>query len=494
MAEKYILKDTEPVSLLHYFEDISAIPRGSGNEKGIADYLEAFAKNHGIYCVRDVYNNIFMKKPATPGREKSPAILLQGHVDMVCEKTSDSTHDFLTDPLKLKFDGEWLSAEGTSLGGDDGVAVAAMLAVLDPANGVEHPALECLFTVDEEVGMIGASNFDYSEVSAGMLLNLDSEDEGIAIIGCAGSSNSVLSYKANTVPLYGKCIEIKMSGLVGGHSGNDIDNERKNSIKFLTRILSALYDESPFNLVAISGGDKDNAIPREARAIIAVTEPTAAENRIKEIFDSFRGELISDDAGCRVYVNKAKSADISDGVMFDYKSTSSVLTMVTLAPNGVWSRDVVNDMVEASTNLSSIRVSDGTVFVPFMNRSSRESRLHEIENQISKTARAVGADYRQTDSYPGWQPERNTKLQKIYSECYSALYPDAPKARFMLIHAGLECGIIGGGLRRAKGNDFAFDAISIGPDMCDIHSPNEKLCIPSVERFWHILLEMLKNI
>lgn len=494
MTQRYILSEVEPKSLLRYFEEISAIPRGSGNEKGIADYLEGFAKNHGLYCMRDRYNNIFIKKPATNGKEDSPAILLQGHVDMVCEKSSDSAHDFLTDPLKLSFDGEWLSAEGTSLGGDDGVAVAAMLAVLDPENAVEHPALECLFTVDEEVGMIGASSFDYSEVSAGMLINLDSEDEGVVIIGCAGSSSSVLSYSYDTVPLYGKCIEVSLGGLIGGHSGNDIDKERKNSIKFLVRILSAFYDESPFNLVTISGGDKDNAIPREAKAIIAVTDPDEAGERIKEIFNSFRGELVADDAGCRVYVNKAKSADISDGKMFSYKSTSTVLSMITLSPSGVWSRDVKNNMVEASTNLSSVRVGGGAVTIPFMNRSSRESRLHEIENQISKVARVTGADYRQTDSYPGWQPEYDTKLQKLYAECYSELYPEAQPARFMQIHAGLECGIIGGGLRAVKGSDFAFDAISIGPEMRDIHSPNERLCIPSVERFWHILLAILKKI
>ena len=296
---EYIITNKTPLKLFNYFEEISAIPRGSGNEKGIADYIENFAKARGLFCIRDEANNVFARIEATSGRESESAILLQGHTDIVCEKNSDTVHDFEKDPLKLYIDEKgWLRARGTTLGADNGVAVALMLLVLD--GGLEsHPAVECLFTTSEEVGLDGAKAFDYSVVKATGMINLDSEAEGIVTVSCAGGIRSDLMMKPEKIDFEGVALEIKLSGLAGGHSGAEINCGRANANKLMGRILVSLLGQVKYNLVTISGGSKDNASPRECRAVIALSENDAekAKCAVKALADAIYAELISDSLG-----------------------------------------------------------------------------------------------------------------------------------------------------------------------------------------------------
>lgn len=290
----FVIQGREPLSVFHFFEEISAIPRPSYHESGIADYLVSFAKARGLECYRDATNNVLIKKPSTMGKENIPAVLFQGHTDMVCEKNADVEHDFLTDPLKLYVDGKMLRAKGTTLGADNGIAVATMLALLD-GEIPEHPAMECLFTTAEEVGLDGANNFDYRLISARRLVNMDSEALGRITAGCAGGLRSDIALPCRVKNFAGRAIRVSVSGLMGGHSGENINSGRANANKLMGRLLAALYGEQKFALVSLSGGSKDNAIPRECEAILAVCDADAAIDCLSEHAAEIANELSQDD-------------------------------------------------------------------------------------------------------------------------------------------------------------------------------------------------------
>lgn len=479
---EYIINNKKPEKLFRLFEEISAIPRGSGNEKGIADYIEDFAKARGLFCVRDEADNVFARIEASEGRENEPAILLQGHTDMVCEKNSDTEHDFERDPLKLYIDEKgWLRARGTTLGADNGVAVALMLLVLD--GGLEsHPAVECLFTTSEEVGLDGAKAFDYSVVKATGMINLDSEAEGIVTVSCAGGIRSDLMMKPNKIGFKGEALEIKLSGLAGGHSGAEINCGRANANKLMGRILVTLLGQVKYNLVTIEGGSKDNAIPRECRAVIALSadDTEKAKMAIGELTDAIYAELSDCDKAMKVECSTVAPAD----TMLDDTYTRFASTVPAVATNGVMamSRDI-EGLVEYSRNLGVIRDDGENLEFIFSSRSSVESRIDASSAELDALAAITGCTTKHYSRYPGWKYEKESVLRDKYVE--SAKRVLGKDAIVEAIHAGLECGII-------KSNIPYMDIISIGPDMRGIHSPDEELDLDSFARLWDTIEDMLK--
>lgn len=480
---EYVIQGRKPESVFRYFEEISAIPRGSYNESGIADYLCAFAKSRGLAYFRDAHHNVLIKAPASADRTDAAPLLLQGHTDMVCEKNSGTVHDFLRDPLKLYVDGSYLRARGTTLGGDDGIAVAVMLALLD-GEVKTHPAYECLFTTAEEVGLDGAHAFDYSRLSARRLLNLDSEEFGVVTAGCAGGVRSDLSLACLPEPLRGSCLEVRISGLAGGHSGENINCGRANANKLMGRLLAALLEKYPdTHLVRLTGGAKDNAIPREAAAVAAVSDPAGAKRLLEDLAAELAAELGAEDRGFRVAV---LPADGTVTGMLPADVTRGAVTLLACVANGVleMSRKVPG-LVEFSRNLGVVRQEEGKLVFVFSSRSSIEGQLDASMRELDLLAAAVGATVRHHNRYPGWNYAEHSAIREAYLSAFRAV--TGTEARVNVIHAGLECGVI-----REHVPDM--DMISVGPDMRNIHSPDEALDLDSTERFWKVLERVIPEL
>ena len=478
MAMEYIIKGREPKKLFEFFEDICAIPHGSGNEEAVAKMIEAFALEKGHFCFRDGANNVFVRMSGSAGRESEPALLLQGHTDMVCEKNSDTVHDFLRDPIKLQLEGSRLSAKGTTLGADNGVAVALMMAVLD--GGIEsHPPIECLFTTNEEVGLDGAKAFDYSVVNADRMINLDSEEEGVVTVSCAGGLRSDLSLKVTRVGFKGHAYEIKVAGLAGGHSGAEIHCGRANANKLMGRILFELSKVNDLYIAYIEGGSKDNAIPRECRAVVSVADETAAVS-FKKVTNDILGELRECDRNARI----SMSAIDAPEVMIDREGSARIISVINIAANGVLEMsEEIEGLVEFSRNLGVIKTDGDRVDLIFSTRSSVESRIDASQSELDNIAAMVDASVRHYSRYPGWKYEKNSPLREKYVDVAREIFGKEPTV--MAIHAGLECGII-------KSHIPNMDMISIGPDMKGIHSPDEELDLDSFARFWGLIVNMLK--
>lgn len=480
---KYIIDGYRPKALFRFFEEISAIPRGSGNEGGVAEYIKKFAQERGLYCYCDEINNVFVRLPASEGRENSPTLLLQGHTDMVCEKNADTVHDFEKDPLSLYIEDGFLRARGTTLGGDDGIAVAAMLAVLD-GEIKEHPPIECLFTVMEEVGLDGANNFDYSQISARRMINLDSEQEGHMVAGCAGGLRSDVSFCGKRESFEGYAVEISVKGLMGGHSGENINDSRANANKIMGRVLAALSEAYDIRLVSIKGGSKDNAIPRECSAKIACSDRYGIFSEIEKLERDIKRSLAQADAN---FTLTATDSEVED-YMLDEKTSADIISFTDQVQNGVLHMsDSVEGLVEFSRNLGIISTDDSSdtrnVSLVFSSRSAKEEQLDLSMSELDATSKEYGYGVRHYARYPGWD----------YAP-YSCLRDDCLKAareilgydaKVDVIHAGLECGIISSHIPD-------MDIISIGPDIIDIHSPSEKLDLASCERFWKILEIMVR--
>ena len=474
---EYIIKGYQPQKLFEYFEEICAIPHGSGNEAGIADYLVAFAASHGLAYHRDAVNNVFIKAPATKGLEDRPAILLQGHTDMVCEKNNDTVHDFLRDGLKLFVEDGWLGARGTTLGGDDGIAVAMMLAILD--GQMPHPAVECLFTVEEEVGLLGAESFDYSLVSAKRMINMDSEDESVVTAGCAGGLRTDLSIPVTYEAAKGTAVEIKIGGLAGGHSGADVHLGRANANKLMGRLLLALSKEFDFGLCALEGGSKDNAIPRECTAVVCGKGLLSMPAKVAKLTNEIKSELCAADAG---FFMQCKTLATPD-VCMDKDSTARVVCAMGTVANGVLAMsNNIEGLVEYSRNLGIVRTEQGSVHLTLSSRSAIESQLDASIDDLDALATLCKGSARHHSRYPGWSYAVESPLRDQYLTAYEGLFGKTPEVS--VIHAGLECGII-----RSKLPDM--DMISVGPNMRDIHSPAERLDLASCERFWQVIAKML---
>ncbi len=475
---KYIIDGYRPSALFRFFEEISAIPRGSGNEGGVAKYIKRFAKERGLYCYCDEINNVFVRLPASKGRENSPTLLLQGHTDMVCEKNADTEHDFEKDPLSLYIENGFLRASGTTLGGDDGIAVAAMLAVLD-GKIKEHPTIECLFTVMEEVGLDGANNFDYSQISARRMINLDSEQEGHIIAGCSGGLRSDVSFCGKREGFEGYAVEISVKGLMGGHSGENINDSRANANKIMGGVLASLSETYDIRLVSLKGGSKDNSIPRECRAKIACSDRYGIFSEVEKLERKIKEELGEADAD---FTLTASDSEI-ENYMLDAKTSDDIIAFTDNIPNGVLRMsDTVEGLVEFSRNLGIISTDDRadtrTVSLVFSSRSAKEEQLDQSMSELDEASKRYGYGVRHYARYPGWEYSTSSCLR---DDCLKAAKEVLGyDAKVDVIHAGLECGIISSHIPD-------MDIISIGPDIIDIHSPSEKLDLVSCERFWKIL-------
>ena len=475
---QYVIKGRNPESVFRFFEQIAAIPHPSFGEERIADYLVAFSKERGLEYYRDALHNVLIKKPGTPGRESEPPVLLQGHTDMVCEKNGDCDHDFDRDPLRLFVEGDLLGARGTTLGGDDGIAVAMMLAVL-AGELSSHPPVECLFTVCEEVGLNGAQGFDYSRISARRMINLDSEDLGIITAGCAGGLRSELTLAAERIPFFGECIKISLSGLMGGHSGVDIATGRANANKLMGRLLARLSKCGATRLVSLSGGSKDNAIPRECEALVSVWNAQEAIGVVRGETERISAELVAEDGFFAVSAVAANAP----ATMLGARETACALAVLG-APNGVleMNRDV-KDLPEYSRNLGVIRTEGEKITFVFSTRSSMESRLDASIDELDALAAVTGCATRHHSRYPGWSYAPVSPLREAYQAAFLAV--TGREATVNVIHAGLECGIIYSHIPE-------MDIISVGPDMKDIHSPNERLDLASVEIFWKTVEKLIE--
>jgi dipeptidase D len=474
----------EPGLVWKHFAEISRIPRGSTNEKAIAAHLVATAKKLGLEAEQDACGNVLVRKPASPGHEQAPSLCLQGHMDMVCEKNKDTAHDFLKDPLKLVRDGNFLRASGTTLGADNGVAVAACLAVMEDKS-LSHGPLELLFTVDEETGLTGANNLQPGFVRSGTLLNLDSEDEGELYVGCSGGRDNTGTWTAeyDDAPAGGAGLLVSVKGLKGGHSGLEIHTGRGNALKMITRVLLALQGLGA-RVARIEGGNKRNAIPREAEAAVWVPRAKAAEAAecVAKMHAVIAAEVST------VEPNLAIACAPARGVRKVLKRALQKKVLLTLAglPHGVlrMSADIPG-LVETSTNLAIMQTGRKAVSIQTSQRSSVASELDEASQMVRSVFELGGASVTGSHGYPGWKPNLASPILKLAKSTYKALYGKEPEVK--AVHAGLECGIIG---EKYPG----MDMVSFGPTMREVHSPNEHLYIDTVGKFWTFLVTLLKNV
>ena len=475
----------EPKAVFDIFAQINQVPRPSKHEERISRWLQDFAAAHGIECMADEAMNVIMRVPATPGYENHEGVILQAHMDMVCEKNGDKVHDFEKDPIEAVIKGEWLHANGTTLGADDGIGVAAALAIItDPK--VKHGPLECIFTVDEETGLTGAEALDPKHMKSRILLNLDSEDEGEIFIGCAGGMDTIVKmwYDLEPAPEEATAYRVTVKGLKGGHSGDDINKNLANANKLLTRILWEATGRYDLALYDFQGGNLRNAIAREATAVVYLPNECCEGfvSFCKEMEGNFRNEYQVADPGITVVAEKA---EIQPDVVIDEVSQFELLNALYACPHGVieWSQTIPN-FVETSTNLASCKKREGYFFIQTSQRSSIDSAKENVANMVETIFNLAGADVEHTDGYPGWTPNPKSKICDIAVKVYKKRFGKDPKVR--AIHAGLECGLIGD---KIKG----MDMISFGPTLRGVHSPDERIEIKTVQMFWDLLCDILKN-
>ena len=482
------IKGLKPDRVWFYFSEISAIPRGSKNEKAVLEYIKKTAAAMGLKSKQDKVGNVVVMKPASQGKEQSPTVVLQVHTDMVCEKNRDVQHDFLKDGIKFHREGNFIKADGTTLGSDDGIGVASLLALLEDKSLVHGP-IEGLFTIDEETGLTGANHIEPGFITGKIMMNLDSEEEGVLYIGCAGGLDTTMTIPVKRKAVAGKVsvLTVMIRGLKGGHSGVDIHLGRANALKLLTRTLMAIDGgtKMKMKLVSLEGGSKHNAIPREAEATIVV--PAADEAKVREIAAeceaTFKNAFATTDPDIKILVEKEKKAKPA----FDDKSKAAVLDALNAFPHGVirMSSDIP-DLVETSTNVAVMKTSAAGVTIVTSQRSSIESEKDMIAAQVASVAKLAGARIKVSDGYPGWQPNIGSAVLARGKNVYRNLYGKEPAVK--AIHAGLECGIIndrvGGGV----------DTISFGPTIIGPHSPDEHVAIDSVEKFYNYLAEMVKSL
>lgn len=481
-----VLENLKPASVFKYFEEISNIPRGSGNEKEISNYLVAFAKKHGLEVIQDEALNVIIRKNGTAGYENAPTVIIQGHMDMVCEKNSDTIHDFEKDPIKLRIEGDMIYGTNTTLGADDGIAVAYGLALL-ASDDIPHPPLEILITTSEETGMDGAIAIDPKNIKGRLLINIDSEEEGFLLVSCAGGmrARQILPITWEAPNKDHIAYHISLRGLRGGHSGAEIEKGRGNSNKLMGRFLNDLLGTIPYTMSKLSGGSKNNAIPREADVFILMDQAhiSLLEEKINEWNEIFKNELRTADP--EVHINCKKTENNFEQV-FSKETTKKAVSSLVLIPNGVQSMSMeIEGLVESSTNLGVVTTTDKSVTFESAIRSSVKSLKDNIENQSKLVADALGCEFIGDASYPEWAYNPDSKLRPIFVDVYEKLY--AKKPEVTAIHAGLECGLF-----KEKINDL--DMISVGPNMFDVHTPDEHLSISSTERTWDYLLSVLKEI
>ncbi len=482
-----VLKElSDAHSLWGHFENICKIPRASGKEEKIIHFLIEFAKDLKLEYAQDEVGNLLIKKPASRGKENLPAVVLQSHVDMVCEKNRNTRHNFDTDPISPVVDGNWIKAKCTTLGADDGIGVAAQMAILETKEMVHGP-IECLFTIDEESGMTGAKGLQSGFLNGEILLNLDSEDEGELYIGCAGGMDTVATFKytPEETPEGTKAFKLYVEGLKGGHSGDEINNGLGNSVKIMNRFLYSAEKDFDVRLSSFNGGNLRNAIPREAQAVFVVKKEKteSLEHFAKDFFNTVSEELSGKDPELNIRIEKTALPDHVLQKEFQHRLIASVYA----CPHGAFGMShEIPGLVETSTNLASVKFTkDNQIEVVTSQRSSRESAKEDIVQMVASVFDLAGAEVEHSGGYPGWVPNKDSKILEIASKAYNDLFDVQPKVK--AIHAGLECGLF---LEKYP----ELDMISFGPTIRGAHSPDEKLDIESTYKFWDLLIEILKRI
>ncbi|MCR4819484.1 MAG: aminoacyl-histidine dipeptidase [Fretibacterium sp.] len=476
-----VLSGLQPQAVFRFFEELCAIPHGSHNTKALSDYLAAFARERQLKFRQDELNNVVIWKDPAPGYENAPTVMIQGHIDMVAEKEPGCGKDMEKEGLDLFVEGDQVGARGTTLGGDDGIAVAMALAVLD-SKDIPHGPLECLFTSDEEVGMTGARGLDAAGLRAKYLLNLDSEKEKVFTVSCAGSTRAVCTLPVNRAPFAGTVLELTVEGLAGGHSGEEIHKGRANANTIMGRLLTELMNVTDLRLLTVSGGAKDNAIPRDAAALVAVKDTREAETAALALGKALANEYRAADGGIRVKLASAESGLVP----LDGDSTRRVAAFLFCAPNGVQAMSAeVPGLVQTSLNLGHVYTEGNAVTARFMIRSSVDSQAAGTTEKVITLTKALGGSVDIPSSYSAWPYRPDSHLRDVMIEAFRAVYQEEPKIE--ALHAGLECGILSG-----KMPDL--DCISFGPDLTDIHTPRERLHIASTERTWRLTLEALKRL
>jgi len=475
--------NTDCERVLHYFKEICKIPHGSGDTKRISDYCVEFAKKQGLGFVQDDLNNVIIFKDGTKGFEAHEPVIIQGHLDMVCEKESDVDFDFTTDSLNIEIEGDFISAKGTTLGGDDGIAIAYALAVLE-SDLIEHPPIEALFTVDEETGMFGAAGIDTSVLKGKRLLNIDSEEEGTLLVSCAGGLRQDLEMPVRREARAGVLFKITVGGLEGGHSGTEIDKGRANASIELAKVLRRIREVSDFGIKTMAGGLKDNAIPREAEAVIV------ANPRKTQLIEISIGEMEKilkfryKDTDPDMFV-KAEVMGECELEVTDDESTVNILAIMNEVPNGVqkMSEDI-KGLVQTSLNMGIMELKDECFSIRFALRSSVNREKEELSAKLERIIASYNGTNERSGDYPAWEFRKGSELTEIIAGEYERLYGE--KLLIQSIHAGLECGMFCGKIPD-------LDCVSFGPNIYDIHTPKEKMSLSSVERVWELLKAILKK-
>ena len=475
------LAGLEPQAVFHYFEEICAIPHGSYNTKAISDYLVGFAKKNGLRYIQDSLNNVILFGDATPGYEDHEPVIIQGHMDMVCEKDADCPIDMTTQGLDVTHDGTYVFAKGTTLGGDDGIAVAYGLALLADRS-IPHPPLEVVITVDEETGMEGATGIDLSMLRGRKLINIDSEDEGIFTVSCAGGVKSTICLPLERRVVYGPCVKLTVEGLRGGHSGVEIHKNLANANKVMGEFLGRVQKLMPLCITKLQGGAKDNAIPRSCQVtLVALGMDLARINDVAaQLQKEIREQYDEPDA-----IVRGDDVDALGGNALTTESTAKVIALMNAVPNGVqtWSRDI-EGLVQTSLNLGVAKLEE-SLELTFAIRSSVNREKTELAQRLEELAKFYDGTCIHRGEYPAWEYKQDSELRDVMVRTYTQMYGKEPQV--VAIHAGLECGLLSEKLP-------GLDCVSIGPEMQDIHTSREKLDIASTERVWKYLQEVLKNL
>ncbi|MGB2467180.1 MAG: aminoacyl-histidine dipeptidase [Crocinitomicaceae bacterium] len=479
------VRNQEPNKLWNHFADLNAVPRPSKKEERVIEFMMNFGKSLNLETIKDNAGNVIIKKPASPGLENRKKVILQSHLDMVHQKNNDTVFDFESEGIRMRVQGDWIDAEGTTLGADNGIGVATIMATLS-SNDIAHPALEAFFTIDEETGMTGAKEMDGSLLDGQILLNLDTEDDDELSIGCAGGidTNTSYSYKIEPIADNSLCFEIKVKGLLGGHSGMDIDSGRGNANKWMSRLLWTISKELRIQLISFDGGGLRNAIPRESQCVIAISKNDS------ELFHSiFKGM-------CKIFKSEYKSIEIHQQIECNESSAmedavtendfNKILNTLCAVHNGVYRMSPdIEGLVETSSSLARVEIKNGSFITQSLQRSSVDSTRDEVAMTIKSCFENMGCEVVQSGEYPGWQPNPNSEILEIMEQLYKDMFNENPQVK--ACHAGLECGILGKHLP-------GVDMISFGPNIRAAHSPDEKVQISSVQKFWKFYLETLKQI
>ena len=475
----------EPKQVWQHFYCLTQIPRPSKKEEKIQQFIIDFGHSLGLETIKDEVGNIIIRKPATAGMENRKGVILQGHLDMVPQKNSDKVHNFETDPIETYIDGEWVTANETTLGADNGMGVAATMAVLQATN-IQHGPIEALFTCDEETGMTGAFGIKAGVISGDILLNMDSEDEGELYVGCAGgtNANAIFTYTETPVPAGQKAFKLAITGLKGGHSGLEIILGRGNSNKLMNRFLKHSAIKHNLRLSWIDGGSLRNAIPRESFAIVTI--PVSEEDHFVKCLNKYYQIFLKELSGVETDLKFTCEPVELPASLIDEDTQKRLFNAIYACPNGVMRMsDAMPGLVETSTNLSSVKFVDGVIKIQSLLRSSVDSAKEELGEMVRAVFELAGAEINLEGTYPGWKPNMNSQILKTMQDVYQKLYGKIPEIK--AIHAGLECGLLGGVYP-------SWDMISFGPTIRYPHSPDEKVHIASVDKFWKFLLETLKAV